>query len=77
MIQNKENKTHTQKQHEFNPRIIVGIIGSTDLDSLQMLKDFFNTLDGFSLIYLKTSGNPLYITSEKPSKDQQSMGNGY
>jgi hypothetical protein len=66
MKQNKENIKHAQKLHEFNPRIIVGIIGSTDLSTLQTLKDFFDTLDGFTLIYLKTSGNPLYITDKKP-----------
>jgi hypothetical protein len=76
MIQNKENKTPTQKQYEFKPRIIVGIVCSADLESLQKLQDFFNTLDGFSLIYLKTSGSPLYITSEKPTKERQSMGDG-
>ena len=66
MKQTKENKTHGQ---QFNPRIIVGIIGSTDLGALQTLNNFFGTLDGFSLIYLRTSGSPLYITDKKPEKD--------
>jgi hypothetical protein len=47
----------------------VGIVGSTDLETLQTLKDFFETLDGFSLIYMRTSGSPLYITDLKPEKD--------
>jgi hypothetical protein len=67
MKQIKENKTHGQ---QFNPRIIVGIIGSTDLGTLQTLKDFFETLDGFSLIYMRTSGSSLYITDKKPEKEQ-------
>jgi len=66
MKQTKENKPHGQ---QFNPRIIVGIIGSTDLGALQTLNNFFETLDGFSLIYLRTSGSPLYITDKKPDKD--------
>ncbi len=64
----KEIKIQGQRQSEFSPRIIIGIIGSTDLDTLRMLKDFFETLDGFTLIYLKTSGNPLYISDKKPEK---------
>ena len=68
MKQNKENKTHGQQRPEFNPRIIVGIVGSTDLGTLQELKNFFGTLEGFSLIYMRTSGSPLYITDMKPEK---------
>ena len=69
MKQNKIKKTKGEKS-DFNPRIIVGIVGKSDLDSLQQLKDFFDSLDGFSLIYFTTAGNPLYITSNKPNKKE-------
>jgi len=65
----KESKTQSQKQHDFNPRIVVGIVGSTDFNTMQTLKDFFDTLEGFRLIYIKTSGNPIYLTDKKPSKE--------
>ena len=77
MKRNKENKTYGQKRSEFNPRIIVGVVCSTDIDTLQRLKDFFNTLEGLSLIYLKTSGSPLFITDLKPTrKDSMEVDKG-
>ena len=72
MKETKENKSKLQQDSsEFNPRIIVGIVCSTDLDTLQRLKDFFNTLDGLSLIYLRTSGSSLFITDKRPESEFQ------
>jgi hypothetical protein len=67
-----QNKKKTQNS-EFNPKIIVGIVGSSELETLNTLKNFFENLDGFSLIYMRTSGSPLYITDKKPGKDAREM----
>jgi len=66
MKKTKEEKITTQTQ--FNPRIIVGIIGSADLETLHQLKTFFDALSGFSLVYMRTSGSSLYITDKKPEE---------
>ncbi|MBN2604182.1 MAG: hypothetical protein JXA91_08635 [Candidatus Thermoplasmatota archaeon] len=67
-MKEKDAKKKEEKS-EFNPRIVVGIVGSSDLDTLNSLKDFFSTLDGFSIVYMRTSGSPLYITDKKPNKE--------
>jgi len=51
MKETKEEKTTTQ--HQFNPRITMGIIGSADLETLQQLKNIFGTLSEYSLIYMR------------------------
>jgi hypothetical protein len=66
----KSNEDKVKEHQQFNPRIIVGIVGSIDLNALQTLKDFFETLNGFSLIYLRTSGSPLYISDKKPERER-------
>ena len=68
------NQNKKRQTGEFNPKIIVGIIGSSDLDTLKSLKDFFSKLDGFSLIYLTTSGSHLYITDKKPEHEHDAEG---
>ena len=75
MKQNRVNKIKGQRS-DFNPRIIVGIVAKSDIDSLQELKDFFDSLDGFSLVYFTTSGNPLYITDKKPRKEYSDISKG-
>lgn len=65
----QQNHTSSpKKQHVFNPRIIIGLVCSADLDTLRKLQEFFASLDGLTLIYIKTSGNPLYITTDNPQK---------
>ena len=45
----------------FNAPVVVGIIGHTDIEKLPEIKVFFENLNGFRLIYFKTSSEKLYI----------------
>ena len=49
------------KMNGFNPNITIGIIGYGPLDALQEIKDFFEMIDGFKIVYIKTSSGRLYI----------------
>lgn len=67
MKKTKVEKINEKRQpNEFDPRIVVGIVGTADLASLNEIKDFFRMLRGFKLVYLCTSGSRLYITDKKP-----------
>lgn len=50
----------------FNPKIVVGIIGHVDIENLTQIKDFFEKLEGFTLVYFKTSSEKLYIKEGTP-----------
>lgn len=76
MIKTKIKKINEKlEKNEFNPKIVVGIVGTSDLASLNEIKDFFRMLCGFKLIYLRTAGSHLYITDKKP-KNLKEDSNG-
>ena len=41
--------------------LVVGIIGHTNIETLSEIKSYFGKLDGFNLVYFKTSSEKLYI----------------
>ena len=46
----------------FDPIFVIGIVGRCKLNILQDVKDFFDELEGFETIYVKTTkGKKLYI----------------
>ena len=52
---------------EFDPIFTIGIVGKCKLDTLQEVKDFFEMLEGFELIYIKTTkGRRLWIQEDSP-----------
>lgn len=50
-----------ENMNGFNPNVTIGIVGYGPLDALQEIKDFFETLDGFNVVYIKTSSGRLWI----------------
>jgi hypothetical protein len=47
--------------NKFDAPLVVGIVGHADIDLLPEIKYYFENLDGFRLIYFKTSSEKLYI----------------
>ena len=47
--------------NKIDAPVVVGIIGHTDIDLLPEIKKYFENLDGFRLVYFKTSSEKLYI----------------
>ena len=46
----------------FDPIFVIGIVGRCKIDTMQEVKHFFDELDGFETIYVKTTkGKKLYI----------------
>ena len=46
----------------FDPVFVIGIVGRCKIDTIQEVKTFFDELDGFETIYVKTTkGKKLYI----------------
>ena len=51
---------------EFDPIFTIGIVGKAKMNTLQEVKTFFEMLEGFETIYIKTTkGNRLWIQEEK------------
>ena len=51
---------------EFDPIFTIGIVGKCKLDTLQEVKDFFEMLEGFEIIYIKTTkGKRLWIQEDQ------------
>ena len=49
----------------FDPIFTIGIVGKCKLGTLQEVKDFFEMLEGFETIYVKTTkGKKLWIQEE-------------
>jgi hypothetical protein len=50
---------------EFDPIFTIGIIGKCKIETIQDIKDFFSTLEGFETIFVKTTkGKKLWIQEE-------------
>ena len=50
----------------FDPVFITGIVGRCNLGTLKEVKDFFEMLEGFEIIYMKTTkGKKLWIHEEE------------
>jgi hypothetical protein len=50
---------------EFNPIFTFGIVGRCRLDTLREIKDFFERLEDFETIYVKTTkSKKLFIKEE-------------
>lgn len=60
-----------ENKNNFDPKIVVGLVGHTSIDKLPEIKDFFVNLEGFNLVYFKNSSEKLFITTEKPQEDGQ------
>ena len=45
----------------FDPIFTIGIVGRCKLETLQEVKDFFELLDGFDTVYVKTTKGKLWI----------------
>ena len=52
--------------NHFDAPVVVGLVGHTDIDKLQDIKDFFENLEGFRLVFFKTSSEKLYIVERGP-----------
>ena len=52
--------------NEFNPKITLGVVVRADVETLKKMQDFFNSIKDLQVVYIKTSGNDLYITEQKP-----------
>lgn len=51
---------------EFDPIFTIGIVGKCRIRTLQEIKDFFEVLEGFETIYIKTTkGRRLWIKEEE------------
>lgn len=48
-------------KNKINAPVVVGIIGHSDIDFLPEIKHTLEHLDGFKIIYFKTSSEKLYI----------------
>ena len=48
-------------KESFDPIFTIGIVGKCKLETLQEVKDFFQMLDGFNTIYIKTTKGKLWI----------------
>jgi len=52
---------------EFDPIFTIGIVGKCKLDTLQEVKHFFESLEEFEIIYIKTTkGRRLWIQEDPP-----------
>lgn len=50
------------RKYSFDPIFTIGIVGRCKIDTLQEVKDFFEMLEGFETIYIKTTkGTKLWI----------------
>jgi len=48
-------------KNKINAPVVVGVIGHSNIDFLADIKHTLETLDGFKIIYFKTSSEKLYI----------------
>jgi len=48
-------------KNKINAPVVVGIIGHSDIDLLPEIKHTLENLNGFKIIYFKTSSEKLFI----------------
>ena len=53
----------------FDPPVTIGIVGHCRMGTLQEIKRFFQELEGFDTVYLKTTSGKLWI-KEGDSNDK-------
>ena len=46
---------------ELDPIFTIAIVGKCKLSTMQKVKDFFDTLEGFDTVYLRTTKGKLWI----------------
>lgn len=49
-------------KNKINAPVILGIVGHTDVDNLAKIKKILENIDGFKIIFFKTSSEKLFIT---------------
>ena len=53
------------EKNSFDPIFTVGLVGKCKIETLQEIKSFFSTLEGFETIYIKTTkGKKLWIQED-------------
>lgn len=50
-----------RRQNQFDNPLVVGIVGHVQIEELPKIKKYFEELEGFRLVFFKTSTGKLYI----------------